>query len=66
MLTARHIGAVSATLSEVMAIATGQRDEEYEPNTGKDKAAAELGRAHPAPRCERVAAAQQHEAQRTT
>jgi len=28
----------------VMEIATGQRDEEYEADTGKDKAAAELGR----------------------
>jgi hypothetical protein len=63
MLTARHIGAVSATLSEVMAIATGRHDEEYEPNTGEDKAAAELGRAHPAPRWERVAAAQQQASQ---
>jgi hypothetical protein len=40
----------------VMEIATGQREEEYEPDTGKDKAAAELGRKGGKARAKRMTA----------
>ena len=40
----------------VMEIATGQRDEEYEGDQGKDQAAAELGRRGGKARAERMTA----------
>ena len=46
----------------VMEIATGQRDEEYEPDSGKDKAAAELGRKGGKARAERMTPEQRSEA----
>ena len=48
----------------VMEIATGQRDEEYEGDQGKDKAAAELGRKGGKARAERMTAEQRAEAAR--
>ena len=48
----------------VMEIATGQRDEEYEPDTGKDKAAAELGRKGGKARADRMTAEQRAAAAR--
>jgi hypothetical protein len=48
----------------VMEIATGQRDEEYDEESGKDKAAAELGRKGGKARAERMTAEQRAEAAR--
>lgn len=49
----------------VMAIATGQREEEYEEaDEGKDKAAAELGRRGGKPRAEKMTPEQRAEAAR--
>jgi hypothetical protein len=48
----------------VMEIATGQRDEEYEADTGKDKAAADLGRKGGKARAERMTPRQRKEAAR--
>jgi hypothetical protein len=48
----------------VMEIATGQRDEEYEPDTGKNQAAAELGRKGGKARAERMTPEQRAEAAR--
>ncbi len=48
----------------VMDIATGQRDEEYEPDAGKDKAAVELGRKGGKARAERMTPEQRAEAAR--
>ena len=48
----------------VMEIATGQREEEYEPDTGKDKAAAELGRRGGKARAERMTPEERTEAAR--
>jgi hypothetical protein len=48
----------------VMEIATGQRDEEYEADAGKDKAAAELGRRGGKARAERLTPEQRAEAAR--
>ena len=48
----------------VMEIATGQRDEEYEADTDKDRAAAELGRKGGKARAERMTAEQRAEAAR--
>ena len=45
----------------VMEIATGQRDEEYEGDSGKDKAAAELGRKGGKARAERMTPEQRRE-----
>jgi hypothetical protein len=45
----------------VMEIATGQCDEEYEADTGKDKAAAELGRKGGKARAERMTPEQRRE-----
>jgi hypothetical protein len=42
----------------VMEIATGQRDEEYEPDTGKSRAASELGRKGGKARAEKMTAAE--------
>jgi hypothetical protein len=48
----------------VMEIATGQRDEEYEDESGKDKAAAELGRKGGKARAERMTPEQRSDAAR--
>ena len=48
----------------VMEIATGPREEEYEPDAGEDKAAAELGRKGGKARAERMTAEQRTEAAR--
>ena len=48
----------------VMEIATGQRDEEYEVDRGKDQAAAELGRQGGKARAERMTPEQRAEAAR--
>jgi hypothetical protein len=48
----------------VMEIATGQREEEYEGDQGKDKAAAELGRKGGKARAEKMTPAQRAEAAR--
>ena len=48
----------------VMEIATGQRDEEYEGDQGKDKAAAELGRRGGKARAEKMTPEQRAEAGR--
>ena len=48
----------------VMEIATGQRDEEYEADQGKDPAAAELGRRGGKARAEKMTAEQREEAAR--
>jgi hypothetical protein len=48
----------------VMEIATGQRDEESESDTGKNKAAAELGRKGGKARADRMTAEQRAEAAR--
>ena len=45
----------------VMEIATGQRDEEFEADTGKDKAAAELGRKGGKTRAEKMTPEQRAE-----
>ncbi|MGH7230782.1 MAG: RNA-binding protein [Nitrospiraceae bacterium] len=48
----------------VMEIATGQRDEEYEGDQGKNKAAAELGRRGGKARAEKMTPEQRAEAAR--
>jgi hypothetical protein len=48
----------------VMEVATGQRDEEYDEESGKDKAAAELGRKGGKARAARMTAEQRAEAAR--
>ena len=50
----------------VMEIATGQRDEEYDEESDKDQAAAELGRKGGKARAERMTAEERAEAARKT
>lgn len=60
----RRPGDVIGNAVRVMEIATGQRDEEYEPDAGKNKAAAELGRKGGKARAEKMTSQQRSDAAR--